>query len=71
MVKLSTGELGIVTEGSAASRGSDEPQVLVLADSGGRVARGRKVDLHESGVDIVGTVSADDMDLNVGHFLFA
>lgn len=71
MVKLSTGELGIVTEGSAAERGTDEPQVIVLADSGGRVSRGRKVDLHDSGVDIVGTVSADDMDLNVGHFLFA
>lgn len=71
MVKLSTGELGIVTDGSGEGQNREEPQVLILADSGGRVARGHKVDLHDSGVDIVGTVSADDMDLNVGHFLFA
>jgi hypothetical protein len=70
MVRLSTGEMGIVTEG--ASPGAiAEPQVLVISDAGGRPARSRTVNLAGEGIDIVGTVAADELDLNVGHFLFA
>jgi hypothetical protein len=70
MVRLSTGEMGIVTEGPSPGSVA-EPQVLVISDAGGRPARSRTVNLAGAGIDIVGTVAAEELDLNVGHFLFA
>ncbi len=71
MVKLSTGETAVVVEGPTSANDAAQPQVLVITDAEGRAGHSRPVNLSEAQVSIAGTMDATDLDLNVGHFLFA
>jgi HD-GYP domain-containing protein (c-di-GMP phosphodiesterase class II) len=71
MVRLSTGEVGIVTDTAWESGGAVAPRVMVIGGAGAAAAPRRTVDLTAGGAAIAGTMVAADFDLNVGHFLFA
>lgn len=71
MVKLSSGETAVVVEGPTSANDAAQPQVLVITDAEGRAGHSRPVNLAEAQVSISGTMDAADLDLNVGHFLFA
>jgi hypothetical protein len=70
-VRLSTGETALVTAMPASSDRMERPVVTVISDRSGAPSRPRVVDLSTSSVTIVGTVDAEEIDLNVGHYLFA
>jgi len=70
-VKLTSGETAIVVDVSDDMRRLAEPRVMIVADTNGAPVERRLVDLSGSGVRIAGTVDPTQIDLNVGHFLFA
>lgn len=70
-VRLSSGEHAIVMDVTDDPRRLTEPRVMIVTDKNGVPCEGRMLDLIESGKSIKGTVDAAEMDLNVGHFIFA
>lgn len=70
-VRLSTGETAIVMDVSDDPRFIKEPRVMLVSDAHGNPLDRTPLTLAGSGRHIVGTVEADALDLNVGHFLFA
>jgi HD-GYP domain-containing protein (c-di-GMP phosphodiesterase class II) len=70
-VRLSTGETAVVVDVGDDPRRVGEPRVMVVSDADGKPADRRVVDLAGSGRAIIGSVDAAEIDLNVGHFLFA
>ena len=70
-VRLSSGETAIVMDITDDPRHVTRPRVMIVADAQGMPMEHRMVDLADVGLEIVGTVDATEVDLNVGHFLFA
>ncbi|NOY90491.1 MAG: hypothetical protein GXP55_04715 [Deltaproteobacteria bacterium] len=70
-VRLSSGETAIVMDITDDPRHVTRPRVMVVADANGMPTEHRMIDLAEVGLEILGTVDAAEIDLNVGHFLFA
>lgn len=70
-VKLTSGETGIVVDVTDDVRRLAEPRVMIVSGPDGAPVERRVVDLIGSGIRIVGTVDPTQIDLNVGHFLFA
>ena len=70
-VKLTTGETAIVVDTTDDPQRLAQPRVMIVADAQGGPVDRRVVELAGSGMAIAGTVDPSQMDLNVGHFLFA
>jgi HD-GYP domain-containing protein (c-di-GMP phosphodiesterase class II) len=71
MVRLSTGDTGIVIDGPGCSADPSRPRVMVVTGGKDGAGQGRVIDLADAGLSIARTVDAADLDLNVGHLLFA
>ncbi len=70
-VRLTSGETAIVVDVTADVRRLAEPRVMIVAAPDGSPVERRVVDLAGSGITIAATVDPTEVDLNVGHFLFA
>ncbi|MEM6960546.1 MAG: hypothetical protein AAF355_15035 [Myxococcota bacterium] len=70
-VKLSSGHTAIVVDTSSNPEYLASPKVMIIADDAGNPCQRQSLDLATSEVQILGTVEAKSVNLNVGHFLFS
>jgi hypothetical protein len=69
-LKLSNGCTAIVVDVPDPDH-LTQPTVMIIADERGAPVGRQLVDLAQTSVTIAGTVDPVELDLNVGHFLFA